>query len=344
MGGKSGGALSVWLKEFVSLVFTQAIQAFIYAIVITVILSGMVNDEGITDVDINSAIGLMATFALLSVFKVEAIVKQIFGIKDTKASPGNAMKSIAKTAIAAQMGKRVLDNTGKVLGGVRAINKSRQDNKKVKKRLEEDMQDEGFKMDKDGHLTPIGGASRAGGTAIGSGSSTGSGSEGGGSSIGSTAGTGGASGSYRTDSDEAAAIRRIRKARRAYEDQRAEIKEKRNQGYKDIFSGSAEIVGSVFGGTAGAILGGADGNIDEALQGLMAGAGAGDAIMASAVDTVDRTVKLAGRAGKFAKRVSQKDFGMSSKQLEKVIDNAFRDAAKNSNRFGGASSVDDTDF
>jgi len=341
--GKGGGALSMWIKEFTALVFTQTIQAFIYAIIITIILYGMVQTgSDISSDDNNAALGLMSTFALLSVFKVEEMAKKIFGVGDTKASHGNAMKSIAKTAIAAQLGKRVLDNAGKVFGGVRAINKSRQDNKKTQKRLQEDMEDNGFVMGENGKPTYVGTKKTRSSTNSSAAASV------------TTNGAGGANVSTPTAVDVAnsggsgvavgadeqiisdAAQRRMRNALRNYDDKVSEIKKAREEGIKNIFTGVSESIGAGFGAATGAVLGGADGDLDEMLQGMMAGAGVGDAAAQSAVNAIDR-------ATQFVKRNAKHEAGISSKQLQKSID-AYKDALSKTSVNYASSKVDDIDI
>ncbi|MBQ8044356.1 MAG: hypothetical protein IJ272_09485 [Clostridia bacterium] len=336
-----GGALSIWIKEFCSLVFTQTLQAFIYAIIIIIILFGMVNDTGdISADDNNAALGLMSTFALLSVFKVEEMAKRIFGLGDTKATPGNAMKSIAKTAIAAKVGKRVLDNTGKVLGGIKAINKAGQDNRKTKARLEEDMADNGFAM-VNGKATYVGkskssttSAGSTGGTSIGGGAIGGASADvgsvdAGPASVGVT--SSGTSGDVDVISD--AAKRRMKNALRNYEDKMDEIKKARNEGWKTLISGTVETPTAIFGAATGAVLGGADGNLDEMLQGAMAGAGVGDALAQSTIDALDRTVQ-------FAQRNYKRQKGLQTRELKKTID-SYKKAVEDINVKYGVTDVSD---
>lgn len=359
--GKGGGPLSVWLKEFTALVFTQTIQAFVYAMVISIILYGMSSKGNITADDNNSALGLMATFALLSVFKVEELSKKIFGVGDTKASHKNAMKSIAKTAIAAKLGGRVLNNTGKFFGGVKAIGQAGQDRKKAKKRLTEDMKDNGF--DEKGNYIGKGKISGTNGT---SGSSSASSTAGmsaaqkkyydaakaakangdmdgyhknmefaslartmeGGSSGGSAAG----SSSGGADVSDAAK-RRMKNALRTYEDKLSEINKARDEGWKNIASSIEESAGALVLGTAGGILGGADGDIDEMLQGIMAGAGAGDIIGKNVINGLDKSVN-------FLKRQAKREAGVSSKELKRTI-SMYKDSIENLNVQYGVNDVSD---
>lgn len=363
MGSKGGGPLNVWLREFMALVFTQTIQAFIYAIVISVILYGMQPRSDVSATDNNAALGLMSTFALLSVFKVEALAKQIFGVGESKASTGNAMKSIAKTAIAAQMGKRVLDNAGKVFGGIRQINKSRQDNRKTRARLEEDMADNGFKMGKDGKPEYVGGTASTGGVTSKARAGTTSANaqmsdaqrqyynaaleakangdmdgykrnrelaaavrKGENASFGTSSAPGG-------DVISDAAKRRMKNALRSYEDRLAEIKRARNEGVKSIASGLTEGVASTFGGVTGAVIGGADGNLDEALQGMGIGAGIGDTVAVSAVEAVDK-------AAKFIERNYNRQAGISNRELKKSID-SYKKAVEDMNIKYGVNDIGD---
>ena len=66
----------VWLKEFCSLIFTQTVQAFLLAIIMSVVVAtasnGNIEDQGNTI----SATGLIAIIALASISKVELLVKK----------------------------------------------------------------------------------------------------------------------------------------------------------------------------------------------------------------------------------------------------------------------------
>lgn len=350
MGGK-GGALSAWMKEFTALVFTQTIQAFIYAIIISMILFGMVKNSGVSGSDNNSALGLMATFALLSVFKVESMARRIFGVGDTKASPGSAFRSIAKTAIAAKIGKRALDNTGKVLGGVGSIFKAGSASAKAKKRLKEDMQDNGFELGKDKKPVYVGKGSKA--TAVktsASGSGSGVGNDlGGGSADGSgdvrEAVSTAASNSMADASANVGTIsdsdkRRVKNALRTYEDKIAEIKKSRNEGIKNMVSGVAEGFGALAGGTMGGILGGSDGNVDELIQGIMAGMGAGDALAQQTVNITDKTLQTLNKGGKM---LAGKTPLSTTGSLKRQID-AYKKTIEDQEVRYGSSRIEDADY
>ena len=73
------------------------------------------------------------------------------------------------------------------------------------------------------------------------------------------------------------------------------------------------------------VIGGADGNLDEALQGLMAGAGVGDAIMENTVNTIDRAAKFVQRnVG------SGRQKGTSNRELQAAI-GRYESALRNAN-------------
>lgn len=120
MFGKGGGPLNSWIKEFCELVFIQTLQAFVFALTMGFIISIM--DAQIMDkTDSNSALAVVCIVALTSIFKIEDIARRIFGFGPTKADHGNAVASIGKSMIALKMGKNLLDNGKKVVGGFGAM-------------------------------------------------------------------------------------------------------------------------------------------------------------------------------------------------------------------------------
>ena len=269
--GKGGGALSTWIKEFCTLVFIQTIQAFTYAIIIVVIVRLQFANVIETSTR-TAAMGLFTIIALVSVFKIEDLLRKIFGISPTKADHRGAIKSIAKFAFAGHLGKRVLNNVGKVTGGIGARIKSRKDLKK----LNQDMAEDKEALMKDINLRRAAAGGSSGGGATG-GSGTGSGSSG---------GTGSGVGSNSTNVNMNGYNQKIRAMEKEYEQKRKEILNARKEGMKQIAKGFTETGGAIIGGTMGGIIGIADGDIDDGIAGLMGGAGLGDAIGEGAVDTV----------------------------------------------------------
>lgn len=121
MFGKGGGPLNAWLREFCELVFIQTLQAFIFALIMGFIIGVMKGQTTMERSDRNSALGIICIVALTSIFKVEEIARRIFGFGPTKADHGNAVQSIGKGMMAFKMGKNLLDNGKKIVGGAGAF-------------------------------------------------------------------------------------------------------------------------------------------------------------------------------------------------------------------------------
>ena len=266
---------------------------------------------------------------------------------DTKASPGNAMKSVAKTAFALKLGKRVLDNVGKVTGGIGKMAKGGQDRKKLDKRLKEDMEDNGFKMGEDGKPVYVG---KNGKTTSGTAGETSTkkmsdaqkkyydkaleakanGDPDGykkymeqaafARTLEKSSGGSGGSGNAEVSTDASisdAAKRRMKNALRNYEDKMDEIRKSQREGAFDILKGVSESLVAPFGAAAGGILGGADGNLDEMLQGIVGGAGLGDAAGENMVKALEKGIGFAERN---VKRAKNGWVGVSHKNLKATID------------------------
>lgn len=349
MGGKKGGpVLSSWIKEFCTLVFIQTIQAFIYAMIISLILE--INFGAVDKVeDRNSGMAILAIIALTSVFKVEEMVKKIFGFGNTRADVRGAMSSIAKTAIAWNFGKRVLDNGAKVAGGIKAKQDAAKGRQKLKARMERDR----------GTFDTGSGAALASGDA-GEGNSTyqeyydkakqaklNGDMDGYRTNMGIAAGmkktsnlsTGSANANNKAKDGKS--IRDYNAMMDKYQDQLDELKKKRQEGTKQILRGLGETAGAVPGAFAGAIIGGADGNLDEALQGFATGAGIGDTIGGSVAESAYKYTTVAasvpskvGDAASAVKKIRQavKEQQIDGTKLEKARKTAvayYKEATKN---------------
>lgn len=281
MGGKKGGpVLNSWIKEFCTLVFIQTIQAFIYAIIISIIVE--MSFLSIEDVDDrNASMGIICVVALTAVFKVEELIKKIFGIGNSKADVHGAMSSLAKTAIAWNFGKRVLDNTTKVAGGIKSRQDAAKGRQKLKSRMERDQATFGIGgAVPDEAMDDIGpqiqqerlGAETSNAVDLGS-------------YVGTThfnnqaievANKKSQAGNNVTKNGKN--IRDYNAMMDKYQDQLDELKKKRQEGTKQILRGLGETAGAVPGALAGAVIGGADGDLDAALRGAAVGIGIGDTI------------------------------------------------------------------
>ena len=308
---------STWVREFCSLVFIQTIQAFIFAIVMTLIISVMTPDnvEGVERSDIISATGFIAVIALASISKIEDLVKKIFGVQSNITDPSmrGGMKSLASTMIAAKLAKGVLDNGKKVVGGVGGVYSANKQMRIAKTRYARDMsrklgepasnKNTGGTAPSASPATSAVSASKAPATvndyyqkakeAKNNGDMPGYYKN-----IGIAAGMQknmnatnapavGAGGNIASvaAAGEAKAARfsnkdmaDIDKMRDAYEDKLSELKAKRAESVIKGLSGLVETGGALVGGTAGAIAGASLGDVGDTLKYGLAGVGIGDAV------------------------------------------------------------------
>ncbi len=111
------GVFSSWFREFATIVLTQTVQAFLLAIVMSIIISSLSSSGGGQD-NMNAS-ALLAIIALSSFGKIEMLVKQIFGVTSAYGDP--SLKSgagiTAGTMLAWKGGKRILDNGKKFADG-----------------------------------------------------------------------------------------------------------------------------------------------------------------------------------------------------------------------------------
>ena len=120
------GIFGKWLREFATLVLTQAVQAFLLAVVMTIIISCL-NNAG-TDETGNQAAGLLAIIALASFGKIELLVKNIFGVTSQFGDPSLANGARGLTAgslLAMRGGKRLLNNGADLLKSHRMIKEAK---------------------------------------------------------------------------------------------------------------------------------------------------------------------------------------------------------------------------
>ncbi len=133
---------SSWLKEFCSLVFTQTVQAFLLAIIMSVVIY-MASDSKNAG-DKVSATSVIAIIAISSVSKIELLVKRIFGVESQFGDP--AMKNGAKSFLGGiaggyatiQLGKKLLDNPKKIFGGAKDMIQSNRQIRKINLRKARD--------------------------------------------------------------------------------------------------------------------------------------------------------------------------------------------------------------
>jgi len=114
------GVFGKWFKEFATLVFTQAVQAFLLAIVMTIIISCLA--EAKDDNGVNAS-GLLCIIALASFNKIELLIKQIFGIHSQFGpSMSDGARSMMKTGLAIKGVRQISDNASKIRDGLHNMN------------------------------------------------------------------------------------------------------------------------------------------------------------------------------------------------------------------------------
>lgn len=109
------GVFGGWFKELASLIFTQTVQAFLLAIIMSIIVNALAANSGTGG---TYGAGLLAIIALSQFNKIELLIKNIFGVTSQYGgSMQDGKGGILGGLMALKMGKRVLDNGGKIISG-----------------------------------------------------------------------------------------------------------------------------------------------------------------------------------------------------------------------------------
>lgn len=249
---------NVWIKELTSIVFTQALQALVLAVLMSVVVGLFLASKADGANTTNYAIGVYAIIAMMSLSKIELLVKRIFGIGPATAdvSMKGGGRDLLKTGIALKMGGRLLNNVPKVAAGVgglligqgaarRRVRNAQQEYDEYKKQQ---------KMDKDKEKLNGGKGTATASNRIASKSSA------------------------LTADDLASALKNSNKKNPKNElrDAKDALNKERRENLSKITGGVLETAGAFGGGIIGAEIGMAMG--DDVLQNALIGAGVGDAI------------------------------------------------------------------
>ena len=115
-----GNVFSQWLKEFCALVFTQTVQAFLLAIVLTIVLMSVSMSNGYEKGIRNQAGGVLAIVALTSMSNIEKLIRKMFGLESgiTDTSMGGGRPALLSSLFAIKMARRALDNIPKIGSGI----------------------------------------------------------------------------------------------------------------------------------------------------------------------------------------------------------------------------------
>lgn len=147
------GVFTTWIKELCALVFVQTIQAFILAIVLSIILTFIKNTgQSISDQATVSSLGVLCVVLLTSLTKMEQITKKIFGLESgiLQQKPPHGL---AATMLALKSAGRIFNNLPKIASGIGAATLGANlDKKKANNRALSKLKRRG--LDKDGNELP----------------------------------------------------------------------------------------------------------------------------------------------------------------------------------------------
>lgn len=287
-GGGKNDVFGNWIKEFCVIVFTQTLQAFIFAIIIVIIIKANANAgvNGVTEPqDKNAGVALIGIVALASLGKIEDLVKDMLGFKSSihDSSMRGGMKSLmAGMAIGGAVKNRVFSNAGKLKNGISEAWSSGKARKAEENRYNKKLALYGFGSE-------------------GSNNGQNSPNNGNPSKTEDLVSKEYQDKAHEADANEATAAgaQNDKKAiaeqqklnqrqfsladrvklddlRNAHEDRLSEIKKKKHEGWKKIASSGIETIGATGGAIAGASLGLGTGDIKDAIAAAGVGSIAGD--------------------------------------------------------------------
>lgn len=320
-----------WLREFCMLVFIQTIQAFMFAIVMTLIIS-IFSGQFAEENSAAASTGLICVIILASVSKLEDIIKKIFGVKSNLHDSGmrGGLKSLATTMMAANLAKGVTDNFKKVAGGVTGFVGANRNIARQRARMARD-------INKYGTPAVSAGAGGEAKPALNSPSNDlnsedymqkAAEAKSKGDMRGYERNRGIAAGMKKNSTVAASSASsgsgdpsKLQEKMEAYEDKIRELKQKRRASVISGISGGVETVGALAGGISGAAFGAAMGEGKEILQGSLVGMGIGD--KAGALAT--RTLNAPGAIGDLASDI--KGWRNANKEFEKEV-SSFNSATR----------------
>lgn len=295
---------SHWLKELCSLVFIQSIQAFIFAIVMVLIVSimtpenvGEIGDDNRSDYI--AATGIIAVLAISSISKLEDLVKKIFGVQSgiTETGMRGGMKSLATTMMAANLAKGVLDNAGKVVGGIGGITAANRGMNKQRARLARKIGQEGSPQLGTGIPSDIEENKKANSASTENANATSN------NTNNTNSNSSKSSNSSRISvSNRRAMSKDLQKAYDDYEDKMEELKAKRRTSAFKVASGVSESLGALGGGVTGALIGASVGEGKEIMNGALAGIGIGDKMGGVPIRTVETAASAKAAISEISKQ------------------------------------------
>lgn len=129
------GVFTTWLKELCALVFVQTIQAFILAIVLSILITFIVPSDGkFENTDDVAALGVLCIILLTSLTKMEQITKKIFGL-DSGLLQNKPPHGLMASYMALKAAGRIFNNIPKMASGVGNIIGAGTDKKKANAKM-----------------------------------------------------------------------------------------------------------------------------------------------------------------------------------------------------------------
>lgn len=333
--------LSDWLKEFCMLVFIQTVQAFIFAIVMSLILSILSGDFGSSESEVAST-SIIAVFLLASVSKIEDIIKKVFGVKSGFHDSGmrGGLRSLATFMMAGNIFKGVTDNVKKMTGGAAGVIGANKNIARQRARMARDLNMYG--------APALNAKAPAKGTTSNLPPSDNKTSDdymkkaieakNKGDMRGYERNRGIAAGMKKasepvieetSSSKSGGNMSKLQDKVDAYDDKIRDLKTKRRQSVISMVSGGVETIGAAGGGLTGLAVGAALGETKEVIQGGMIGAGLGDKagrMVTQTATSVDNTIRDIGSIRQSNREFEKEmaSFSASSKEIINSRDKQIR--------------------
>ena len=286
------GVFTTWIKELCALVFVQTIQAFILAIVLSIVLT-FIKDNGskVSEKATVQSLGVLCIILLTSLTKMEQMAS---GVGNIIGAGTDKKKANAK--MLTRLNKKGIDKNGNPIGSSPQINAPNGENNLLEGNEYYEKAKQAKKNgDMDGYRENMGiqaGINKAKKAMAQNATVP--------SRLNKSAAVGM---DISVPNSRPQFEKDAEKIMDAYDDEIAKAKEKRRQGIQKIVAGAAETVGAGIGGMAGLSIGSisglATGDLDQVPKAMAYGMGAGDALgenLTKAVSTVAQGAKARAKA------------------------------------------------
>lgn len=111
MKDKSSGIFSSWLQNFATLVFTQSFHAIFLVFVLKMMSTVSSESNNLTNIN-DGMLAIVSIAGSMAIIKLEKLIKQLFGINDSKFMGGlgaNFAKTLGTVASGAQLARRTAE-------------------------------------------------------------------------------------------------------------------------------------------------------------------------------------------------------------------------------------------